>query len=187
MAEAASAYKYTDRYLYGSAIPAEEPYFGTPEETVDIPAPREGEPQARPRQRERAGEHAATQRAPSVSLFALFGAIFAGVLMLFVILAQISFNEIAGETVRLNAQLGELAEQEKRLMIQFESVVDMKEVERHAKDVLGMSKPDAGQVAVIQTMRTDQATIVDSGGDKGALSGFGAFISSLMEYFNGIF
>jgi len=107
--------------------------------------------------------------------------------MLFVILAQISFNEIAGETVMLNAQLSELAEQEKRLMIQFESVVDMKEVERHAKDVLGMSKPDAGQVAVIQTMRTDKATIVDSGGDKGALSGFGAFISSLMEYFNGIF
>jgi hypothetical protein len=103
--------------------------------------------------------------------------------MLFVVLAQISYNEIASETVRLNAQLTELKEQERKLEISFESVIDIKEVERYARDTLGMSRPDADQVAIIQSIPIDRAVIIDSEGEEGILSGLGSFLSSLLDYF----
>jgi len=177
-AEAARTLEYTESYFYGSAAPAREPYAEPAPRPIATPLPQE-----RLRQREDAFDAEAAQKAPAISLFAVFGAVFAGILMIFVMLAQINFNAIAAETVRLNTQLGELMEQERKLSIQFESVIDMKEVERYAKDVLGMSKPDADQVAVIHAVRFDRAEIIDSGGDESALNGFGSFISSLMEYF----
>ena len=176
-AEAARVLDYTGSGYYGSAAPARAPYMEPLEKPMDIPVPQE-----RTQIKEKAKE-AAAQKALSVSPFAVFGAIFVGILMIFTVLAQISFSEIASETVRLNVQFSELTERERRLEIEFESAIDMKEIERYARDVLGMSRPDADQVAVIRSMPTDNAEIMDSGEGANTLSGFGAFISSLMEYF----
>ena len=176
-AEAARVLDYTDSGYYGSAAPVEVPYARPYEKPVDIPIPRE---QTRPDER---AKEAGLQHAPAVSLFALFGTVFAGILMIFVVLAQISYSEIAGETVRLSAQLSQLAEQERRLEIEFENAIDMKEVERYARDTLGMSRPDNSQVAIVRSLPIDSVEIIDAGGTEGRLSGIGSFISSLLEYF----
>ena len=173
-AEAAAAIDYTDGYIFGSAAPARAPYIEPAVEPEVLPSPGVRTiPERRTRERSK----------QILSPFAVMGTIVAGVLMIFAVLAQISYNDIAAETVKLDKQFEELTEQEKMLAIQFENVIDMKEVERYARDVLGMSKPDVEQVAVIQAPRLDKAEIIRSDGESSSMDGFGAFISSLMEHF----
>ena len=177
-AEAARVLDYADSGYYSTAAPAQAPYVKPSPEPAEIPIPQE-----RTRSRNRAKE-AAAQGAQSLSVFAVFGSLFAGLLMILVVLAQISFSEIASETVRMNARLNELTEQERRLEIEFENSIDMKRIEQYARNVLGMSKPDIEQVAVIRSMPIDSAEILNSGADDtNSLSGFASFISSLLEYF----
>ena len=178
-AEAARVLDYTGSDYYGTAAPARAPYYEPEREPEDIAVPG-GRSSTREKAKEIAG-----QSFRQVSILAVIGAIFVGALMVFVVLAQVSYNEIANETARLNSQLKALSEQERRLEIKFESAIDMQEVERYAKDSLGMSKPDAEQVAVIRTIPVDSAEIIISGDDESSntLSGFGSFISSLTEYF----
>ena len=175
-AEAAKILDYSGSAYYGSASPAEAPYVRPAAEPVEIPVPHE---------QTRTGERAktATQSVPIVSMFAIFGAVLAGIMMLFVVLAQINYNEIAGETARLNTQLGRLSEQERRLEIEFENVIDMKEVERYARDTLGMSKPSTDQVAVIGSLSADSVEIIETSGEESSSSGIGSFIQSLLQYF----
>jgi len=100
-----------------------------------------------------------------------------------VVLAQISYNEIANETVRLNAQYEALTEQQRRLEITFESVIDMKEVERYARDVLGMSRPETDVVAIVYVAPNDRVEVLGGASEEGTLRGLGAFLSSLLDHF----
>ena len=176
-AEAARVYEDYHESYFGTAAPVRETYDEPAERPIEIPGSEE-----RLRQRQRARSAATERRSPGVSLLAILGTGFATVLMVFVVLAQISYNEIAGETVRLNAQFRQLTEEQRRLEITFESVINMKEVERYARDVLGMSRPESDQIAVVQSNPADRAEIIDAS-EESVLRGFGSFISSLMEYF----
>ena len=177
-AEAARALDYEGQYSYGSAVPAREAFSNAAPGSLEFPDANE-----RIRRREHArAEAAAALEAPSLSLFALFGFMFVIALMVFVLLAQINYSESAAETARLSAQLSELMEQHRRLEITFESVVSMKEIEQYARDVLGMSRPESYQIAVIQNAQGDRAEVLSVGG-AGSLQELGAFISSLFEYF----
>ena len=180
MAEAARVLDYLDSDYYGTAAPALAPY-GQPYTEPVAPPAEEPTTREQTRPRERARE-IAEQNAPAVSLFAVFGAVFVSILMIFVVLAQINYTELAGEIVRLNAQLSELIEEERKLEIEFENAIDMKEVEMYARDTLGMSKPDADQIAIIRSLPSDSAEILSNGGAENTLSGFGAFLQSLLEY-----
>jgi cell division protein FtsL len=174
-AEAARVLDYGEYAPYGAgAIGAEydEPGVEVPEESA--PAVRRAPA---------AAAVEAAQTARGVSLFSVCGAVVVAALMVFVVLAQVKYNEVASETVRLTAQLERLTEQGKMLEIAYESAIDMKEVERYARDVLGMSKPDASQVSVIQNITEDKAEIIDPGSDGNTLRGLGDFISSLVAYF----
>jgi len=176
-AEAARSLDFDDRYNYGAAAPARE-WIPEPE-----PAPQ-GIPsvEERIRQRERNREAAAYRSLPGISFLSVFGALFAAVLMVFTLLAQISYNEAVSETARLNSQLAELTEQHRRLEITFESVLDMKEIETYARDILGMSKPESYQLAVVHSAAGDRAEVL-SGDEGGGLRDFGSFLTSLLEYF----
>jgi cell division protein FtsL len=176
-AEAARVLDFDNDFYFGSAAPAQEVYDAPAAAPEEIPIPRE-----RTIQRQRARAAAAAQSVPGVSLFAVFGAILAATLMVFVVLAQINFNEAASETVRLSNRLRTLTEQQRRLEIAYESVIDIEEVERYAKDVLGMSKPEADQIAIIHSVPSDRAEVI-GGSDESTLSGLGKFLSSLLEYF----
>jgi len=120
--------------------------------------------------------------APGISVFAVLGTVFVAILMVFVVLAQINFNETAAETVRLNVLITELSARHRALELSFESAVDIKEVERFARDELGMSRPDANQVIIINSSPRDTAMIMSSGDERG-IQGFGNFLRSLTEYF----
>jgi cell division protein FtsL len=176
-AEAARAIGFDSEYYFGSAAPAREVFDSPPPKPAEIPIPQERTLQ---RQKERAA--AAARSVPGVSLFAISGALFAAVLMVFVVLAQISYNEAAAETVRLNTRLQALTEQQRRLEITYENVIDMKEIERYAEDVLGMSKPEADQIAIVKSMPYDKAEVICES-ENGWLDGLGSFISSLTKYF----
>ena len=119
---------------------------------------------------------------PGVSVFAILGTLFISVLMVFVVLAQINFNETAAEAIRLNILIDELAERQRILELSFENAVDIREVERFARDELGMSRPDARHMMVIEAAPRDIALALDSREDRG-LEGFGAFLRSLTDYF----
>jgi len=175
-AEAARALDFDSRYYYGSAAPAIETfpdYEPAPQETPGV-----GEWK---RQRERIREAAAISSSPGVSLFAIFGSVFVFVLMVFVVLAYISYNETVSETAKLNAQLTALTEQQRKLEIQFESVLDLKEIEMYARDVLGMSKPESRQLSVVCGSTGDKAEVL-SGAQGDSWRDFGSFLKSLLEY-----
>ncbi|MCL2125291.1 MAG: hypothetical protein FWH33_04790 [Oscillospiraceae bacterium] len=187
-AEAARIPDYRYGSFYGTAAPDirpyEEPYAEPESGSVGEPA---AEQQARPWERAIPREQALTRenartatKTQAVSYFAVFGTVFAGVMMIFIILAQISYNEIASETVRLGNQMTELTEQGRKLEIAFESVIDMKEVERYARDTLGMSRPDTDGGDVIRGASADRAEILGGAADDAA-EGFGSFISSLLD------
>jgi len=124
----------------------------------------------------------AEKTSPSISVFAILGTLFVAVLMVFVVLAQINFNETAAEAVRLNMHRAELEERYRVLELAFESAVDIKEVERFARDELGMSRPDSEVIIIISSTPRDSAMVINSGESKG-IQGFASFIKSLTEYF----
>ena len=103
-------------------------------------------------------------------------------LMLLVVLAQINHNEIAIETARLSVEVRELAETQRALSIAFESSINIREVERIARDELGMSRPDAAQMITIHTPPRDRAFVIYNEYDYDS-GGFMDFITSLFEYF----
>ena len=123
----------------------------------------------------------AEQNAPSVSLFAIVGFVVVAFLMIFVMLAQVNLNEILRETVSLNSQIETLAEQQRILSITFESVVNMDEVERYARDVLGMSAPDSETATVIRAIPYDKVEIFEVEQENDRLREIGEFLSFLFD------
>ena len=179
-AESARAIRPTDRYIRGSAAPASAGYAEP--EPRQIEDPLIGE---QTRVSEKTRIDTAVRSVPSVSLFAVFGAVLVGVLMVLVVLAQIDFNKVANDVVGLNNQYDALIEQQRKLEIKFESVIDMKEIERYARDVLGMSKPESDSIAIVYNESVDKVEIFQGSDEVSPLSGFGSFISSLLEHFTG--
>jgi len=175
-AEPARVLEY-ELYNFGSAAPAREIF---PEEAPRAPEVSRSREQVR--QRERAKAVATAENAQGVSLFAIVGSFIVIAMMIFVVLAQISYNEVGSETARLNAQLAALNEQERRLRITFESVIDIKEIERYSRDVLGMSMPNAFNRTIPFAAAGDRAEVLRPP-ERGSIREFGAFISSLLSQF----
>lgn len=125
-----------------------------------------------------------THKAYGVSLFAVTGFVVVAVMMVFVLLAHVRYNDISSETVRLQARLDELNEQERKLMIEYEKAFDVIAVEQYATNVLGMSKPDESQVSVVQTTAYDKAVVVSQEKDETqGTESMVTFLASLVSYF----
>ncbi|MCL2408699.1 MAG: hypothetical protein FWC96_03690 [Oscillospiraceae bacterium] len=124
------------------------------------------------------------KNAYSVSLFAIFGTVIIFVLLIFILLAHVYHTGVLTETGRLNSQMNELLEHERRLEIDFMSRINMVEIERRARDELGMSLPDEGQIIVLQSATPQgRAEVIEAEYEESTWRGFGAFLSSLLEYF----
>ena len=127
---------------------------------------------------------ARVQKSYGVSLFAVTGFIVVAVMMVFVLLAHVRYNDISSETVRLQARLDELAETERKLMIEYEKAFDIIAVEQYATNVLGMSKPDESQISVVQTTAHDKAVVVSRVEDETHRpESIVSFLASLVSYF----
>jgi len=117
-----------------------------------------------------------------ISMLSIAGALIVAVLMVFVVLAQINYLEAGRETVMLNSQLVELTETHRMLELAFVSAIDIREVERVARDELGMSRPDATQVVLLSNTVTDSAVVVNHYDDSNVQS-FISYLASLVDYF----
>jgi len=170
-------------YNYGSAAPTLKSLVEAETKVMPFIKPKESPVKEHTKRLEKVKAIAEAKTVPGISVFAVLGTLFVSVLMVFVVLAQINFNEAAGENVRLRSHISELSEKQRALELAFESIIDIKEVERFARDELGMSRPDAGQAVTITTTPRDTAIIIPVAEER-SVQGFGAFIRSLTEYFN---
>jgi len=169
-------------YNYGTAAPTIKAMVDAETRRVNIPPAKEYGTKEKILRLEQAKTSVRTKTSGGISVFAIFGTLFVAVLMVFVVLAQINFKETAGETVKINNYINELNEKHKALELAFERAIDIREVERYARDELGMSKPDSDQIIVISTAPRDSAIVLNDDDDRG-LRGFGEFIKSLTVYF----
>jgi len=169
-------------YNYGTAVPTIKAMVDAETRRMQVPPVAKDKVKERARRLEKVKAVTEAKTFPGISVFAVLGTLFVSILMIFVVLAQVNHNETAGEAARLNTQLIELTERHRALELAFESAIDIKEVERFARDELGMSRPNAQQVIVISTTPRDTAMVVDNGEYYGT-EGFGTFIKSLTEYF----
>jgi len=153
-------------------------------ETRRIAAPPVQRPPVKERLRRfgNAGAAVVAKKVPGISFFAAIGALIISFLMVLVVLAQINYNEAASESAITDAQLRVLTEKHRTLELAFERSIDIKEVERFAKDELGMSRPDAAQIILISAEPRDRATVINTEEER-ATQGFGEFVKSLTEYF----
>ncbi len=124
------------------------------------------------------------QKAYGVSLFAITGFIVVAVMMVFVLLAHVRYNEVTSETVRLQERLEELTEQERKLKIDYENTFDVFAVEQYATNVLGMTKPDESQMGSVQLTVSDKAVVVSAEDEETVVSeSMVTFLVSLVSYF----
>jgi cell division protein FtsL len=168
-------------YNYGSAASTRDAAAEAGTKRIETPPAKRAGAKERVRRLEQASA-AMSKKVPGISVFAVFGAIVIAVMMVFVVLAQINYNESASESVKLSTQVRELSEKYRVLELAFESSIDIREVERYARDELGMSRPDASQIIVINTTPRDSATVIHNE-DSSGIQGFGEFLRSLTDYF----
>jgi hypothetical protein len=127
---------------------------------------------------------ARTAQKYSVSLLAIIGFVVVGVMMVFVLLAHVKYNEVTNETVQLQTKLNSLTEQEKKLKIAYEDAFDVNNVEQYATNVLGMSKPDESQVGTVKSTACDKAVVVSpEKGNTTITESMATFLASLVAYF----
>jgi cell division protein FtsL len=145
---------------------------------------RETGKEPKPLSRPAAKTAARAQKSYGVSLFAVTGFIVVAVMMVFVLLAHVRYNEITSETIRLQARLDELTELERKLMIEYEKAFDIIDVEQYATNVLGMSKPDESQISVVKTTADDKAVVVSrEKHETQRPESIVTFLASLVSYF----
>ncbi|MDR3278268.1 MAG: hypothetical protein LBT12_05785 [Oscillospiraceae bacterium] len=128
-----------------------------------------------------------------ISLFAITGFVFIAFLMGLIMLSYAELNSVnvditgtpgtkyRSKIVGLRDKLAAVNEQEKRLMIEYERVFDIDEIETYAIAELGMVKPTEDGITTIDATPADKAVIL--GSPNAEQGGFTAFFSSILEYF----
>lgn len=164
-------------YSHESAVPERIPVRTPVQKPAVKTAPRTVERTA-PRTAQRA------QKSYGMSLFAVTGFVVVAVMMVFVLLAHVKYNEVTNETVQLQSKLAALTEQERKLQIAYEDAFDVNNVEQYATNVLGMSKPDESQVRTVMSTAFDKAIVVNPENDDTNVSeSMVTFLASLVAYF----
>lgn len=120
----------------------------------------------------------------AISPVAIIGSIIAAALLIFSLLARIQLTAASDECVALESSLTELQDQQSKLLIAYESSINLPEVEDYAMNALGMQKPRSDQVYYISGSVQDRAVVLaESAEDVGVVDRIGDFLSSLAEYF----
>ena len=102
----------------------------------------------------------------SAALTALL-AIAAACLLIKTLFVRIELTQQNDINVELEAQLNELEEEKRRLQIEYESQIDLAELEEKAENELGMQKPNGSQTIEIDTDTQDKALIFAETKDNG--------------------
>jgi len=122
--------------------------------------------------------------AQAISPVAVVGYLIAAALLIFSLLARVQLTAASDECVALESSLAELQDQQSKLLIAYESSINLPEIEDYAVNVLGMQKPRSDQVYYISGSVQDKAVVLaDTEEDVGFVDRVGDFLSSLAEYF----
>ncbi len=160
------AYDYDNPALYP------EYEYGRP---LDIPA--------KPRVREEVVPDATVVTRQSISPLAVLGFAIAAVLLIASLMARVQFTKASAEAADLQTQLAELTSQKSKLTIEYESALNLTEVEDYAVNKLGMQKPHSDQIRYISGTSQDKAEILDGTSSAGEKSD--SIVDSLSEYLGG--
>ncbi|MCR4771431.1 MAG: septum formation initiator family protein [Oscillospiraceae bacterium] len=175
--------------LFGNL--AYDPFNGTavrePVPEYAPPKPRE-EPAAerpaveRPAEKVRVRPERAPARRQYVSVLAVIGSLCTAAALVMVLFSYIRLNAVSHESVRLQREIEQLQEENKRLRISYESAFKLEEVEKYAVSELGMVKAETGQVMYINNSQADRAAILGDPDAGGPAAGIARFFRRLTEY-----
>jgi cell division protein FtsL len=160
------AYDYDNPELYP------EYEYGRP---LDIPQ--------KPKVNEEVVPNAGVLTRQSVSPLAIAGFAIAAVLLVLSLMARVQFTEVSDQAAKLQSQLTELTTEQSRLTIQYESALNLTEIEDYAVNTLGMTKPHSDQIRYINGTPQDNAEILD--GQSAASDTESNVVDSLSEYLGG--
>lgn len=120
------------------------------------------------------------------SPLAVIGAGCVVILLVLSLLAQIQLVNISQRSVDMENRITALEAERDRLMVEYESVFNLKDVEEYAVGVLGMQEPRDDQVYYLSNVSSaDKAVVITSadGSDMLAL-GLEDIVESVKAYFN---
>lgn len=168
---------YGSGYIGGSAAPDIGRYPGREEERkVVIPAPPSVEEQTKTRTRVKNGQ--------ALSPVAVIGLMCSAVLLVFMLMARIQFTTVSDNAVALEQKLSDLQVEQTRLLIDYESVFNMTEIEEYATSVLGMQRPRDEQIYYLNSSVPDKAEVFEETDEKkGPLDRLLDMLASIGEYF----
>lgn len=81
-------------------------------------------------------------------------------LLLGVLIAEIQLREVSAQTSALRAQVAELQSEQDALTAEYETALNLTDVEDRAINELGMSKPASEQIQYIDTVTEDKTEIM---------------------------
>lgn len=168
---------YGTSYIGGSTAPEIGRYPGREEERkVVIPAPPVVEEQTATRSKVKNGQ--------AISPVAVIGLMCSAVLLVFMLMARIQFTKVSDKAVALEQQLSDLKVEQTRLLIDYETVFNMTEIEDYATSVLGMQRPRDEQIYYLNSSIPDKAVIIEESDDeKSPIDRLLDMIASIGEYF----
>ena len=108
----------------------------------------------------------------------IFFSVLSAVIFVALLAAKIELAKAADENAELSAELSELKAENIRLRLQYESQIDLPELEEYAKNSLGMQKPGYADIKEIYTENCDKAVILKDSTKTDA----DKLVSSIMEY-----
>lgn len=142
---------------------------------------------AKPKTEERTGILTRSKRVvhtrQGIAPAAIVGILAAAFLFVTGITAQVRLLSVSSQSVELQTKLEELEVQQAKLRIRYESAFNLAEIEEYATAELGMQKPNANQIAYIDTSAPDKAVVIDDGSGEGIVDKISDFLSSLGAYF----
>ena len=151
----AKQHRYTTKYVHGSvAYDEAQREYVYDSRPLDIPAGKEI--------KEAVVAGTAVLQKQSVSPVIICAFALAAVLLTACIMGKIYFTQAAAETAELQQQLEELTEEQEKLEIQYESSIDLNEIEEYAETELGMQKPRSDQIRYVNGSAQDKAKIIES-------------------------
>lgn len=169
------ARRYSD--TYGNTVPAPQ----------HIPAPKPVTAPPVRRERERARPAREEVKGVSISTLICFAA---AISLLFVLLSgYVNMIELSDSSVSLREELSRLEQEKMILKAKYESVIDLKEIERYAIYELGMVVPGADSVMYVDLSEPDKVVLgggnESSGGSdiEGVIAPAQGFAYLIVEYF----
>jgi hypothetical protein len=164
---------YREAYVHGTAAPKRKAV-----EAAEAVQQVRAEVQARP------------VRAYGISFSTVLCLLGTLALVVMLLMNYVNMTSITDRSVRLKEELAQLKEDELVLKAQYQSAIDLKEIERYAIEELGMMVPGANNIVYIDMSGPDKVVISGNGAsdenartDTGETSGNFGLLSAIVEYF----